>query len=166
MREIRIYFKKFSTEEDFNYFSKLTFNEEVMIMNYGRVFTLEESKKFYQGILSVNSKHEVLGYFKVFEKTIDDFIGLAAIYTDDDLAEAEVEYMLLPEYWGKGYGGEIVGELLEVAKTEGINKVTATIDPKNIASRKILTNNGFKSCKTFTINDGSLAETLSKDVLL
>jgi len=72
---------------------------------------------------------------------------------------------LLPEYWRKRYGNEIAEVLLK--KTEqlkSIKKVTATIDPNNIGSRKILLRNGFVSCKTYTIDDGSLAEEFSKEI--
>ncbi|WBW95970.1 hypothetical protein [Oceanirhabdus sp. W0125-5] len=46
----RIYFDKFLTEDDFKYFLSLSSNEKVMVMNFGRVFTLEESKSFYKKI--------------------------------------------------------------------------------------------------------------------
>lgn len=75
----RIYFEKFLSEEDFEYFLQLAFNEETMVMNYGRVFSLEEARKFYKGIMSVNTKHTDLGCFKVFERTTDNFIGLGAL---------------------------------------------------------------------------------------
>lgn len=73
---------------------------------------------------------------------------------------------MLPEYWGKGYGSEIVGNLLNrVEETKGIQRATAIIDPNNIASKKILLKNGFTSCKLYEIDDGSLAEMFSKKVI-
>jgi len=49
---------------------------------------------------------------------------------------------------------------------KSVKQVTGTIDPKNIASRKILIKNGFSSCKVFEIDDGSLAEVLSKKMVV
>lgn len=162
----RIYFEKFLSEEDFEYFSQLAFNEETMVMNYGRVFSLEEAKKFYKGIMNVNTKHADLGYFKVFERTTDKFIGLGALSVNDDFTEAEVEYLLLPDYWGKRYGSEMVGELLKKAEeTKSIQKVIGIIDPNNIGSRKILINNDFVSCKIYEVDDGTLAEMFSKEII-
>lgn len=162
----RIYFKKFLSEDDFQYFLDLVSNEKVMVMNYGRVFLLEEAKKCYSRMLESNKNHEDFGSFKVFEKNTSTFMGSGALIVNNDFTEAEIEYMLLPEYWGKGYGSEIVNELLNKAKeTKSIHQVTAIIDPNNIASRKILLHNGFVSCKTYKIDDGSPAEMFSKNII-
>lgn len=162
----RIYFKKFLSENDFQYFLNLVLNEKVMVMNYGRVFALEEAKKCYKHLLESNKKHEDFGGFKVFEKDTNTFMGSSALIINNDFTEAEIEYMLLPDYWGKGYGSEIVRELLKKAEeTTSIQQVTAIIDPNNIASKKILLNNGFVSCKIYEIDDGSPAEMLSKKIV-
>lgn len=39
----RIYFEKFLYDDDFKYYSSLIFNEQVMTMNYGRIFTMAEA---------------------------------------------------------------------------------------------------------------------------
>ncbi len=161
----RIYFQKILSQDDFKYFLDLVSNEKVMVMNYGRVFTLEEAKKVYKGILEKNEIHEDLGQFKVFEVNTNAFIGLGGLIISNDFTDAEVEYLLLPEYWGMGYGSEIVRELLNKAEgVKSIQQVTGIIDPSNIASRKILIKNGFSSRKVFEIDDGSLAEVLSKNL--
>lgn len=87
------------------------------------------------------------------------------ILSQDDFTEAEVEYLLLLEYWGMGYGSEILRELLNKAEEmKSIQQVIGMIDPNNIASRKILLKNGFVSCKIYEIDDGSLTEVLSKNL--
>lgn len=162
----RIYFKKFLSDDDFQYYLDLVSNEKVMVMNYGRVFTLEEANLTYKGMLKNNKSDEAFGYFIVFEKATNTFIGLGAIIINNDFSEAEVEYMLLPNYWGKGYGREIVRELIKKAeKIKSIHKVTAITDPNNSASKKILLNNGFVSCEILEIDDGSLAEMFSKEII-
>jgi ribosomal-protein-alanine N-acetyltransferase len=161
-----IYFEKFLTEDDFQYFLRLALNEDVMVMNYGRIFTLEEAKKVYKGLLEKNKIHQDFGQFKVFEATTNNFIGLCGLIISDDFTKAEIEYLLLPEYWRKGYGSEIAKVLLKKAEeSKSIKKVTATIDPNNIGSRKILLKNRFVSYKTYTIDDGSLAEDFSKEIV-
>jgi hypothetical protein len=162
----KIYFEKFLSEGDFEHFLNLVSNEKIMVMNYGRVFTLEEAKKCYKRLLENSNKHECFGSFKVFEVDTNIFIGSGALVISDDFTEAEVEYMLLPEYWGKGYGSEIVRELLKKAEeTPSIQQVTGIIDPNNLASKKILLNNGFVSCKIYEIDDGSPSEMLSKKII-
>lgn len=162
----RIYFEKFLSEYDFKYYLDLVSNQEVMVMNYGRVFTIDESILTYKGVLKNNKNYEAFGYFKVFEKHTKNFIGLGAITLNNDFSEAEIEYMLMPDYWGKGYGGEIVRNLLKRAEeTKSIQKVIAIVDPNNLISKKILFNNGFVLCKIFEIDDGSLAEMHSKEII-
>lgn len=162
----RIYFEKFLCEDDFQYYLDLVSNEKVMVMNYGRVFTLIESNLIYKRMLKSNKNYEAFGYFKVFEKDTNAFIGSSAITLNNDFTEAEIEYMLMPDYWGKGYGSEIVMNLLKKAEeTKSIHKVIAITDPNNLPSKKILFNNGFVSCKIFEIDDGSLAEVHSKEII-
>lgn len=161
-----IYFEKYLSEADFQYYLQLVLNEKVMIMNYGRVFTLEEANLTYKGILKNNVKHEDFGYFKVFNKDKNIFVGLGSVTINNELTESEIEYMILPEYWGQGYGSEIVYELLKKAeKIKTIKKVTAITDPNNILSKKILKKNGFMSVRVFEIDDGSLAEEYSKEII-
>lgn len=62
----RIYFEKFNTKDDFKLFLILSSNEKVMKMNYGRVFTLEESINYYSKMLENNKVNEAFGTFKVF----------------------------------------------------------------------------------------------------
>ena len=113
-----------------------------------------------------NKNYEDFGYFKVFKKDTKNFIGLGAIILNNDFSEAEIEYMLIPDYWRKGYGSEIVRNLLKKAEdTKRIHKVIAITDPNNFVSKKILFNNGFTSSKIFEIEDGSLAEIHSKEIM-
>lgn len=161
----QMYFEKFSSEDDFEYFFKLVSNEKIMTMNFGRVFTLEEAKKYYEKVLSINEKSKDLGQFKVFEGSNKDFIGLGAIVANEDVTEVEIEYLLLPDYWGKGYGSSIAETLVSMASgVKSIKKVTAIADPNNMGSKKILLKNGFVSSEIYEIDDGSLAEIFHKTI--
>ncbi|SHI13614.1 hypothetical protein SAMN02745196_03121 [Clostridium collagenovorans DSM 3089] len=60
----RLYLEKFVSIDDFKYFSKLVFNEEVMNMNLGRVFTIEESEMYFKGLLKSLDRHEKCGILK------------------------------------------------------------------------------------------------------
>jgi len=76
-------------------------------------------------------------------------VGFAKLeITREHREEAELGFMLEPEFWGMGMGGEIARILLEVARSHPrLNRAWAVIDPENAASRKILLNNGFVSEK-------------------
>lgn len=161
--ESRIYLQKFVSDEDFEYYFSLVSNEKVMAMVTERAIPLEEARIDFKLLLDKNKEYKDFGNFKVFETTSNDFIGLGLLKIDkNDLSKAELGYLLLPEFWGKGYGSEIANILLNKAEeSKVLHQITAIIDPKNIASKKILLNNGFISEKLCEI-DGLPGEILSK----
>lgn len=162
--EDKIYFEKFLSEDDFKYYSMLVFNENVMSMNYGRVFTVEEAQYTYEWMLKVNRDYDEFGNFKVFKNNNNIFIGYGSLIPTKSITEVEIEYMILPEYWSMGYGSQVVLELLKkIEKVKSIQKITANLDPNNMGSKKILINNGFTSCKFYeNPDDGSLVEMFIK----
>lgn len=155
--------ERFHGETDFALYSKLVFNEAVMRMNMGRVFTPQEARCFYQMILECSASPENLGYFKVGLSEGGPFMGLCAIERNEEFDAAEIEYMLLPEYWHKGYGSALVTRLLELAHSAlHTHRVIAITDPENVFSRRILLKHGFSSQKTYINPDGEPAELFLK----
>lgn len=151
---------KFKYNEDFALFKELAFNESVMNMNYGRIFTLEEAERCFRMLTEHNDESPFLGTFKVLNSQ-NIFIGLACLDLNDTPAEAEIEYMLLPEYWNKGYGTSLVKTLLtNAAKVPSLNIVTAVTDKGNRASKRILIKNGFKISPQCSDDRNLLTDTL------
>ena len=142
----RIYLEKF-TSEDFDKYYELVRDERVMAMITERALPLSEAKEKFNLILKNNELKESFGNFKIIEASTNNFIGYGMLrIKEKDSTEAELGYMLLPDFWGKGIGSEVARLLVEKAKGEKqLNKISAMIDPKNNASRKILINNGFIS---------------------
>lgn len=155
----RIVFKRIESEGDFASFSQLVLNEQVMRMNMGRAFTPEEAGAYFAFILRYNRENPDTGTYLVFAN--DAFIGVGALYSRSD--GAEIEYMLLPEFWNRGYATEIVSELLKVARGKPeIHQIRAMMDPKNAASRLVLIKNSFVYETTEHIaEDNTDAETYS-----
>jgi ribosomal-protein-alanine N-acetyltransferase len=57
---------------------------------------------------------------------------------------AEIGYMLLPEYFNRGYVSEAIKRTLDYAFNEiKLHSIEAHIDPENIASSAVLLKNGF-----------------------
>lgn len=159
----RIYIEKFLSDEDFKHYFSLVSNEKVMAMVTERAIPLDEARSNFKLLLERNKRHKDFGSFKVFETTTNNFIGLAMLkINENDLSKAELGYLLLPEFWRNGYGSEIAKLLLNKAEdVKVLHRITAIIDPNNIASKKILLNNGFISEKICEI-DGLPGEILSK----
>lgn len=147
------------TEKDFELYSELVFNEQVMNMNMGRVFTKEEADFFYKAILDLNANSSCLGYYKVFydKKGTHVYLGMGGISFNDEYRTAEVEYMILPQYWNQGYGKQLLSELLHRCQQSGYTKAIAITDPENTYSRRLLTGASFSIDKEYINDDGEPA---------
>ncbi len=147
--------------DDFKLYFELVSDESVMEMITERALPLEEAQTDFAKLLKNNALDLQCGSFKIIDGDTGDFIGLAKLEIEElGSVTAELGYMLLPEYWGKGIGSLIAKTLIEKAQQRNqLQKLMAIIDPKNSASRKILTNNGFESV-SFEYFDGLPGEIL------
>ena len=160
---MKIMLSKFQNNDFTDYFS-LVSNEKVMAQITERSTPFEEAQVNYQKLIERNNKYETLGSYKIFDATGKKFIGLGHVTLNEELPdEAEIGYMILPEYWGQGYGTEIAKELTRKARESKLKMLKAIIDPNNIPSRKILINLGFKSEQICMI-DGLSGEILYKNL--
>ena len=57
--------ERIASQEDFAYFSRLAFNDDVMVPNMGRVFTQEEAEGYFAWLLESNQTHPDSGCYKV-----------------------------------------------------------------------------------------------------
>lgn len=147
-------------EDDFDFYFQLVSDEKVMKQITERAIPFAEAQENFQKILERNRKYDIFGTYKVCEN--GKFIGQGHLtLNSSNEVEAEIGYMILPEFWGKGYGKAIGKQLVELAKGTNVTTLKAIIDPNNIASRKILINLGFETEKVCEI-DGLPGEILSR----
>ena len=75
----------------------------------------------------------------------DDFIGIIGNFrTEPENYRAEIGYMLLPEFQGKGIITEAIKAVIAYGFDEmKLHSIEAIIDPENIASEMVLQKNGF-----------------------
>jgi len=163
--DVKFKIEKFSANDFQNYF-ELVNDEKVMQMITERPLELEEAIKDFEKLLENNKLDENFGSFKIINSETNAFLGFAKLeIASKGNSEAEIGYMILPHYWGKGIAGKIGKYLIEKARTQkSITSLFAIIDPKNLASRKILTNNGFIS-REFRDFDGLPGEILELNPL-
>lgn len=70
-------------------------------------------------------------------------IGMISLsHQNLDEHKAQIGYWIGSNYWGNSYTSLAFSKLLTYAKNKGIKYLSATIDRKNIASKKIWINNG------------------------
>ena len=149
------------TPADKPLYELLAFDEQAMGMNYGRVFTEDEAEFLFAAMLDANEKEGPFGYYKVFDG--GEFIGMGALAEAED-GGAEIEYVLLPRFWGRGLGTELARALVEMAEEAGAERLAAITDPANERSRRILRGLGFGLVKSYINEDGDPAELYEKSV--
>jgi len=76
----------------------------------------------------------------------DTVIGTCALFDLDGLRRsAEVGYALHPAHWGRGLARDAVARVIEWGVASlGLACIDASIDPRNLASRKLLLALGFR----------------------
>lgn len=89
-------FRKFE-KKDFGTYFQLVSNEMVMAQITERAIPLDEAKINYQRIIDRNAEADMFGTYKIVEN--ETFVGLGHL-TRKTGGEAEIGYMILPEYWG------------------------------------------------------------------
>ncbi len=138
--------QKFNSQ-DFDDYFRLVSDAKVMAMITERSIPADEARQDFDDLLAANEIHPDLGQFRILDEQTSDFIGLAKLAVSAENPEtAELGYMLLPQYWGQGIGSKLARMLIRMAEEQaGITTLFAIIDPANIPSRKILTNQGFVS---------------------
>ena len=158
--DVELKLKKFS-ENDFQSYFELVSDERVMAMITERPLGLEEATRDFEKLIENNNLDLNFGSYKISNAETGEFLGFAKLEIEHKKgSEAEIGYMILPKHWGKGIPGKITRQLIEKAKVQkSIKGLFAIIDPKNLASRKILTNNRFVS-REFRDFEGLAGEVL------
>ena len=106
-----------------------------------------EAEQFFEAVKWEYAKGSVLGYYKVFPLTQGSptFLGMGVLEQNDDYQAIEVEYMLLPQYWNRGYGTALLRALIGLAVSFQSNCVLIEIlDPQNTYSKRMLCHAGEK----------------------
>jgi RimJ/RimL family protein N-acetyltransferase len=143
MKSERLLFSHY-TETDFDNYLSLVSNADVMKMVTGRPDIESEARKRLERMLLINQENPKIGLYKVSLRSNGNFVGHAKL-EGTKKNEAEIGYLLMPEFWGKGYGSEIAEKLVDQGKLiNEIHNLIAIIDPENIASKRILEKQGFQ----------------------
>lgn len=72
-------------------------------------------------------------------------IGDVAVWLDENATFATIGYTLAPQHQGRGYATEAVGAIVEwLFRRKRVHRIAATIDPRNMASARVLERCGFE----------------------
>ncbi len=82
-------------------------------------------------------------------------IGICGLVKRETLADVDVGYAFLPEYWSRGYATESAAAVLEFARERlGLGRVVAITAPDNEASIAVLLRIGMSFDRLITLEQG------------
>lgn len=93
-----------------------------------------------------NNRKNGVGYAWVMENNAGQFMGVISIYhLHKTYRKCELGYWLLPDFWQKGHTSAALALLLPHLRQQyNIHRVSAEIEPDNVASKALLSRFGFK----------------------
>jgi len=144
--------------EDFDAFHEMQSNINVMQYVRGIAMTLEDNKEELPKLIDFYSKpHNDFWIYAIERKEDATFVGTVALVKDNENND-EIGYRLLQEYWGFGYGFEIVKGLVNYCKKIRLPKVIAYVAIKNVASTKIIEKLDFEFIGDFVSKELNIPE--------
>ncbi|WP_233079199.1 GNAT family N-acetyltransferase [Rheinheimera soli] len=117
------------------------------------VRTVEDAEQnLRQGAIASYAQH---GYgMWLVENQQGQAIGLCGLIKRDFLAETDLGYAYLPEFFGLGYAYEAaVAVLAYAAEQTALNTVVAIVSPANLASKALLKKLGFDQAGQVLVPD-------------
>ncbi len=100
--------------------------------------SLEQTREY---LTTHNMPSEWRGWVMI-ERTSGAIVGTLATH-DHRPRNAEIGYLVLRRFWGRGYAREGVSRLIDLMWEEGNRRVMADTDPDNAASNRLLKALGF-----------------------
>ena len=111
---------------------------------YASWSVMADAQAWYECIRERHEKGSTM-QFVVIEKQADAVIGSCLLFNlDETNAYAEAGYLLGKPYWGNGYMHEAMSALIDYAfNSLQLRRLEAMVDPRNVASDRLLTRLGF-----------------------
>lgn len=103
--------------------------------------TQKETQRYIEDVLNRQLEQLRTSFtFVVVWKETGSVIGAGELSTIDHVNQSgEIGYILHPDYWKRGIASEVARLLLNFAFEEnGLHRIWASCDPKNIGSQKVL----------------------------
>lgn len=122
-------------------------NEPSFIQNIGDrgVRTQDDARSYIlKGPVASYEKHG-FGLWLVEAKESGASIGICGLIKRDVLADVDVGYALLPQFWSQGYALESASAVLSYAREKlGLKRVLAVVNSDNHSSIRLLEKIGFQ----------------------
>jgi RimJ/RimL family protein N-acetyltransferase len=107
-------------------------------------YSLDKARYAVQTMVAADPSYP--GWFQYAVELADEkqLIGDVGVNLADNLMQAEIGYTLTPERQGHGYATEAVRAVLDhLFRVQGLHRVSAECDARNVASARLLERVGF-----------------------
>lgn len=144
LRSERLRLRRF-TADDLDFLDRLNSDPEVTRYTGGLKSRAESQDMLDQRILRYYGENPGLGIWVTEERATGAAVGLHLLNHMRGETLIQVGYLLLPQYWGRGYGSEMCKALLWYGYADlQLPLITAITDPRNSASRRVLEKCGMR----------------------
>lgn len=100
-----------------------------------------------------------LGPYAIFARDDGRFVGRGGLLFVEHSGEVEINYMLDPSAWGRGYARELAARCLDIGFARmRLAMIIATTNPDNASSRRVLEKLGFIMTGEKTLEGGRIVQ--------
>ena len=147
IRTERLFLRRF-TKEDLEAYTRIMGDKEVGgWFPKGDGYTREESEKSLRNILNHWDKHG-FGIWAIVDKTSSVLLGRCGLNLIAETSEVEIDFVVAPDSWGRGYATETAKAALAYAfKKLNLDRIIALAKPDNTASRRVIEKLGMRYIK-------------------
>lgn len=121
-------------------------NEPSFIRNIGDrgVRSLEDAKRYIENGPVTSYARNGFGLYLVQLKDTGESIGMSGLIKRPALDDVDIGYAFLPKFWSKGYAVEAALANKEEARSLGLKRLVAIINPDNEGSIRVAEKLGMK----------------------
>lgn len=136
------------TRDDLDAFSSMNADSDVMrYIGDGKPQTRALAQMRLNAVLDHWDQHR-FGPWAAIDKRSGAFVGFCGLQFLDNTSEVEVGYRLVKRLWGMGLASEAAKASLRYGFEElGLDRIVAVVQPKNVASRRVLEKIGLRYLK-------------------
>lgn len=119
------------------------------------VRTLAQAETYLENGPMRSYRSHGFGFWAVTETGSGKTLGMCGLVKRDSLAEADLGYAFLPEFFGQGFAFEAcIGCVSAAANAFQLPRLMAIVNPENTASRRLLEKLGFNWVSMQTLTPG------------
>lgn len=133
-------------------------NEPSFIQNIGDrgVRSLADAVKYIEAGPVASYARNGFGLYLVQLKESGESIGMCGLIKRETLDDVDIGYAFLPKFWLKGYAVEAASSAKEQARSLGLKRLVAIVDPANQGSIRVLEKLGMTFEKMVQLSDDDI----------